>query len=326
MRRDGRASVALADFDPAVTTERLVHGLRRAVSDLGRRGAVVAVSGGIDSAVVAALCARALEPRRVLLLRLPEQVDGNRSALLGLELAARLGTPTREEAIGPVLSALGCYSQQGEAVQAVFPDYQPGWPFKLVRSRPGRSPTYFSLVIERPDGRREARRMPTAAYRLMLSATNEKQRVRTLISYTWADRLHAVVAGTPNLLEFDQGFFVKGGDGLSDVKPIAGMYKQQVYALGRHLQLPAAILGRQPTTETFSLPQSQEEFYFGYPLEQMDLLLWGERHGVPVDELAARGRLSREEVLAGYAEVVRRRTATAYLHAAPVLLDATQPV
>ena len=326
MRRDGRASVALADFDPAVATERLVHGLRRAVSELGRRGAVVAVSGGIDSAVVAALCARALEPRRVLLLRLPEQVDGNRSSLLGLELAARLGTPTREEAIGPVLSALGCYSQQDEAVQAVFPDYQPGWPFKLVRSRPGRSPTYFSLVVERPDGRRESRRMPTAAYRLLLSATNEKQRVRTLISYTWADRLHAVVAGTPNLLEFDQGFFVKGGDGLSDVKPIAGMYKQQVYALGRHLQLPAAILGRQPTTETFSLPQSQEEFYFGYPLEQMDLLLWGERHGVPVDELAARGRLSREEVLAGYAEVVRRRTATAYLHAAPVLLDATQPV
>ncbi|MCW2668740.1 MAG: synthetase [Frankiales bacterium] len=326
MRRDGRASVALTDFDSAVTTERLVHGLRRAVSELGRRGAVVAVSGGIDSAVVAALCARALEPRRVLLLRLPEQVDGNRSSLLGLELAARLGTPTREEAIGPVLSALGCYSQQDEAVQAVFPDHQPGWPFKLVRSRPGRSPTYFSLVIERPDGRRESRRMPTAAYRLLLSATNEKQRVRTLISYTWADRLHAVVAGTPNLLEFDQGFFVKGGDGLSDVKPIAGMYKQQVYALGRHLQLPAAILGRQPTTETFSLPQSQEEFYFGYPLEQMDLLLWGERHGVPVDELAARGRLSREEVLAGYAEVVRRRTATAYLHAAPVLLDATQPV
>ncbi|MCU1602206.1 MAG: synthetase [Frankiales bacterium] len=313
------------DFDAEVVTERLVAGIRRAVRDLGRRGAVVAVSGGVDSGVVAALCARALEPHRVLLLRLPEATSGNRSSLLGLELAARLGTPTREEPIGPALAALGCYAQQDEAVRAVFHDYQPGWPFKLVRSRPNGSPTVFSLVVERPGGRREARRMPAAAYRLLLSATNTKQRIRTVVSYTWADRLHAAVAGTPNLVEYDQGFFVKGGDGLSDVKPIAGMYKQQVYALARHLRLPEAIAGRAPTTETFSLHQSQEEFYFGFPMAQMDLILWGERHGIAVNELAARGRMSREDVALGYAEVVRRRTATAYLHAAPVLLDDVAP-
>jgi NAD+ synthase len=322
--RVARLSAVLRDFDVGAVTDRLVAGIQESVTTLGRRGAVVAVSGGIDSAVVAALCARALQPRRVLLLRLPEQVDGNRSSLLGLELAARLGTATREQPIGPALEALGCYDQQDQAVQAVFPDYEPGWPFKLVRSRPNGSPTYFSLVLERPDGRRESRRLPSEAYRVLLSATNLKQRIRTVVSYTWADRLHAVVAGTPNLLEYDQGFFVKGGDGLSDVKPIAGLYKQQVYALGHHLRLPEAILSRQPTTETYSLPQSQEEFYFGFPLERMDLLVWGERHGVPPEELAGMALMTTAEVAAGYAEVVRRRTATAYLHAPPVLLDGSE--
>jgi NAD+ synthase len=151
-----------------------------------------------------------------------------------------------------------------------------------------------------------------------------KQRVRALLTYTWADRLHYAVAGTPNLLEFDQGFFVKGGDGLADLKPIAGLYKWQVYALARWLELPAEIVQRQPTTETFSLPQSQEEFYFGHPLEQMDLLLWGERHGVEASDLALHTQLPARTVETAYAEIRRRRSATAYLHAPPLMVDAAE--
>ncbi|MGB8650062.1 MAG: NAD(+) synthase [Mycobacteriales bacterium] len=307
-------------FDPAATAQQLQRGIVRAISGLRRRGAVVAVSGGVDSGVVAALCARALGPDRVMLLRLPEHELSEHSSDLGLQLAHQLGTPTHEQSISPALEALGCYAQQRDAVRMVFPDYQPDWRFKLVRSPPTGGIIVFSLVVQRPDGGTETRRMPPEAYRLLLSATNAKQRLRTLISYTWADRLHAAVAGTPNLLEYDQGFFVKGGDGLADLKPIAGLYKQQVYALARHLRLPEGIAGRAPTTETFSLAQSQEEFYFGHPAEQMDLLVWGERSGVPVDELAARSGLAPEQVEAGYQEVVRRREATAYLHAPAVLL------
>src|SRR5262249_19666359 len=146
----------------------------------------------------------------------------------------------------------------------------------------------FSLVVERPDGSTEERVLPSAAYRALIAATNMKQRVRKLIEYTWADQLGYAVIGTPNLLEFDQGFFVKGGDGLADVKPIAHPYKPRVYALAAALGLPDAIARRAPTTETFSLPQTQEEFYFGHPYERMDLLVWGRDGDVPAGELAAR--------------------------------------
>jgi NAD+ synthase len=145
--------------------------------------------------------------------------------------------------------------------------------------------------------------------------------VRKLIEYTWADQLGYAVIGTPNLLEFDQGFFVKGGDGLADVKPIAHLYKTQVYALARALGLPEAIASRAPTTETFSLPQTQEEFYFGHPYERMDLLVWGRDGGVAPDALAPQVGLDTAEVEAAYWEIDRRRVATRYLHAPAVTLQ-----
>ena len=316
-----RRAVGPPALDLEATAERLQRGIASATVSLGRRGAVVAVSGGIDSSVVAALCARALGPDHTTLLRLPERGLGEYSSDLALRLAHQLGTATHEQCISPALDALGCYAQQDQALRQVFSEYEPGWPYKLVRSRPTGALTVFSLVLERPNGTQESRRVPAEAYRLLLSATNAKQRLRTLISYTWADRLHAAVVGTPNLLELDQGFFVKGGDGLADLKPIAGLYKQQVYALGRYLGLPAAITDRSPTTETFTLAQSQDEFYFGYPLEQMDLLLWGEKQGIAPRDLALGSDLTVAQVVAGYAEVARRRVATDYLHRAPVLLE-----
>jgi len=302
--------------------EQLGAEIRGAVRRLGRRGAVVGVSGGVDSGVVAALCARALGPGRVLCLRMPERDVGDDSSDLGLQLAESLGCATVEESITASLEGLGCYRRRDAAIRQVFPDYDPTWRHKLVRSAATGGMIVFSLVVERPGGEQERRRMPAGPYRELLAATNMKQRVRKLMEYTWADNLGYAVAGTANLLEHDQGFFVKGGDGLADFKPIAGLYKQQVFALARHLGLPEAIAGRAPTTETFSLPQSQEEFYFGHPHERMDLLVWGERHAVPADELAGPAGVAPEAVATAYAEIARRRAATAYLHAPALVADA----
>lgn len=307
--------------DTEAFIDDLAGKLAVAVRELGRRGAVVAVSGGVDSGVVAALSARALGPERVMLLRLPERDVGDSSSDLGLELAEQLGCATVEVPITGALEALGCYSQRDEAIRKVFPDYEPSWRHKLVRSPASGGMIVFSVVIERPDGTTDRRRMPGGPYRELLAATNMKQRVRKLLEYTWADRLHYAVMGTPNLLEYDQGFFVKGGDGLADVKPIAGLYKSQVYALAHALGLPDGIANRSPTTETFSLPQTQEEFYFGHPYERMDLLVRGHDDGTSAVELAPDVGLTPEEVEAAYGEIERRRVATEYLHAPAVLLD-----
>jgi NAD+ synthase len=308
-----------SDFDPAATAERLAEATAAAVRDLGRRGAVVAVSGGVDSGVCAAVAVKGLGPEHVLCLRLPEKDVGDSSSDLGLELAEMLGARTEEFPITAALEGLGCYEARDQAIRAVFPDYEPSWRHKLVRSAPSGGMIVFSLVVERPDGTEERRRMPPAAYRDLLAATNMKQRVRKLVEYTWADRLGYAVIGTPNLLEYDQGFFVKGGDGLADVKPIAGLYKSEVYALARELGLPEGIAGRSPTTETFSLPQSQEEFYFGHPYDRMDALMRGHREGVAPAELAPSVDLEAEEVQAAYAEIERRREATRYLHAPAIV-------
>jgi NAD+ synthase len=308
-------------FDAGACLDELTAATAAAVRDLGRRGAVVAVSGGVDSGVVAAICARALGPKHVLCLRLPERDAGSRSSQLALELSRRLGAATEEEEITDALEALGCYRQRDEAIAAVFPDYQPTWRHKLVRSPPSGGMIVFSVVVELPGGEVRKERLPPDAYRRLIAATNMKQRVRKLVEYSWADRLGYAVVGTPNLLEYDQGFFVKGGDGLADVKPIAGLYKGQVYALARELDLPEEITSRSPTTETFSLAQSQEEFYFGYPVETMDLLLWGRREGIPADEIAARAGLGADEVRTGWAEIDRRREATRYLHAPAVIVE-----
>jgi NAD+ synthase len=310
-----------ADFDADRAIERLCAGITEAVRGLGRRGAVVAVSGGVDSGVVAGLCCRALGPKHVMLLRMPERDAGDASSDLGHELAEALGAPSEEVPITGALEALGCYRQRDEAIRKVFPDYEPDWRHKLVRSEPSGGMIVFSVVVERPDGTTDRRRMPPGPYRELLAATNMKQRVRKLLEYTWADRLGYAVMGTPNLLEFDQGFFVKGGDGLADVKPAARVYKGQMYELARALALPDGVAGARPTTDTFSLPQTQEEFYFGWPYEQMDLLVWGREGDVDPADLAPMVGLGPEEVEVAYAEIDRVRVATAYLHAPAVVLD-----
>ena len=307
------------DLAAPARLERLVDGTAEAIRQLGRRGAVVAVSGGVDSGVAAAICARALGPERVLCLRMPERDVGSGSSDLGLELARALGTATEEQPITGALEALGCYQRRDEAIRSVFPEYEPSWRHKLVRSPPTGGVIVFSLVVRRPDGSEDTRRMPSDAYRALLAATNMKQRVRKLIEYTWADRLGYAVVGTPNLLEFDQGFFVKGGDGLADVKPIARLYKTQVYELARALGLPEGIATRHPTTETFSLAQTQEEFFFGHPYDRMDLLLWGHANRVPAADLASRAGITPEAVEVAYGEIERRRVATHYLHAAAIV-------
>jgi NAD+ synthase len=131
------------------------------------------------------------------------------------------------------------------------------------------------------------------------------------------------VVGTANRLEYDQGFFVKMGDSAADIKPIAHLYKTQVYQLGEYLGLPKEICTRTPTTDTYSLPQTQEEFYFSLPYEKMDICLYGKNKELPLEEVAAVAGITPEQVERVYEHIEQKRKTTRYLHLTPRLI---QPV
>jgi NAD+ synthase len=311
-------------LDAEATAARLADGLRGAVRRFRRRGVVVAVSGGIDSACVLALATRALGPERIHALFLPERDSSPESTALGERLCDALGVASRTlHDIAPVLEAVGCYRERDEAVRSVFPDFVPSMRWKMVlggdRVASG-SLSFFSVVVELPGGATRTFRLPPDAYLRVLAATNFKQRTRKMLEYFHADRLHYVVAGTPNRLEYDQGFFVKLGDGAADVKPIATLYKTQVYALARHLGVIPDILAREPTTDTYSLPQGQDEFYFSVDHRTLDLLLWAKDHGVSAEDAAPVVGLAPDRVRHAYDDIEQKRRATEYLHAAPVVL------
>lgn len=302
----------------------LAQRLRDSVlSTLKRRGVVVAVSGGVDSACVAALATRALGPERVHALLLPERESSDESLALGEELCRALNIPWTTVDIAPVLSALGCYAARDASVRSVFPAFSPEMPWKIVLNGDRLNSdalNVFHIVVQAADGEHKVR-LPPRAYLEIVAATNFKQRVRAMLSYYHADRLVFAVAGTPNRVEFDQGFFVKVGDGAADVKPIAGLYKSQVVALAAHLGVPLSIVQRPPTTDTFSLAQSQEDFYFQVPYRTLDLLLWAKNNDVPLDECARALDLSTTQVQRVWNDITQKRRTTAYLHASPLLLE-----
>jgi NAD+ synthase len=290
---------------------------------LQRKGAVLGLSGGIDSSVVAALCARALGNERVLGLLMPERESSGDSSRLGQLLADFLHIEVITEDITPVLEAAGCYRRRDEAIRTLVPDYGRDHKCKLITADVTRGARYAlpSLIVESPDGTQQKVRLTARAYLAIVAASNFKQRVRKMMEYFHADRLQYAVAGTPNRVEYDQGFFVKNGDGAADLKPIAHLYKSQVYQLAEHYQLPAEIRQRPSTTDTFSLPQSQEEFYFSMPLHHFDLCLYGKNHRLSADEIAAATGLTEEQVAAAYNSIESKRLATAYLHHRPLLVE-----
>jgi NAD+ synthase len=311
-------------IDAARETERIAAAVRQDVTaGLRRRGAVVGLSGGIDSSVVAALCVRALGPERVFGLLMPERDSSDDALRLGRMLCEVLGIEHAVEDVEPALDGLGCYDRQREAIRTAFPDYGDGWRCKLVLPSllEGERLNITRLTVSDPAGNQETRRLSPAAYLQLVAATNFKQRVRTSMEYYHADRLNYAVAGTPNRLEYDQGFFVKGGDGLADVKPIAHLYKTQVYALAEHMGVPAEIRVRPPTTDTFSMAQTQEEFYFSLPYREMDLCLWAHEHRVAAAEAAAVLGLQPAQVERVYRDIEAKRRVARYLHHPPILVD-----
>lgn len=313
------------DLDIEQETNRLVEGLRQSVHQtLRRQGAVLGISGGIDSSVVLALCVRAFGPERVVALMLPEGESSPDSELLAQMLAEHYGLQTViKEDISGALEGFGCYQRRNEAIQRLFPDFGAGWGAKIAL--PGNlleqdTLNIFYLTVTNPAGETFTKRLPPSEYYQIVAASNFKQRSRMSMLYYHAELRNYAVIGTPNKNEHLLGFFVKQGDGGTDISPISHLFKTQVYQLAQYLDVPEEIQRRTPTSDTYPGGSTQEEFFFRLPFDILDTIWFGFEHGVSNQEIAQGLNLSIEQVERVVADIVRKQRTTAYLRMPTITL------
>jgi NAD+ synthase len=314
------------EIDPAAETERIVIFLRDTVRHAMRRhGAVVGISGGVDSSVVLALAAKAFGPERVAALMLPERESDPESERLAREAARRFGVDPLREDMTPALEGFGCYRRRDEAIRRVFPEYDPGAGDKARITLPQGlleqdGFNLSSLTVVGRDGTASSRTPGRSEYLQTVAASNFKQRSRMAMLYYHAESKHFAVVGTANRNEHDQGFFVKFGDGGADVQPIVHLFKTQVYRLAAFLGVPEEITRRAPTSDTYAAGSTQEEFFFRLPFATMDLLWSAQERNVPIEDVARESGLTAEQVRRAFRDFERKRRTTEYLRMVPATL------
>jgi NAD+ synthase len=320
----------ILNIDPARETERIVSFLQQKVRQTMRRhGGVVGISGGIDSAVVLALSVRAFGPQKVVAVMMPDKDSDPLSEKLARELAARYGVEPLLENLTEALEGFDCYRRRDDAIRRVYPQYDAakGYKAKIVLPQDlleAGTLNVFSVAIITPDGKEETRALPPREMLEIVAASNLKQRSRMSMLYFHAEARQFAVIGTANKNEHGQGFFVKYGDGGVDVHAIAHLFKTQVYQLARYLGVPEGIQKRTPTTDTYSAPCDQQEFFYRLPFETMDLLWHSKERQIPVSEVARGMGLTEVQVQRGFDDIGRKERTTEFLRLNPPMMDAPQ--
>lgn len=310
------------NIEPAKEFEKISSKLKEdVIKKLKKRGAVVGISGGIDSSVVLAICARTFGSDRVLGVMMPENDSNPDSLNLAKKLSAKFNTKYVVENMTDALAGFGCYKRRDDAIKDVFPEYNNSYKAKITLPAnllEKESLNVFQLTIIAPDGKTKSERLPLKEYLQIVAASNFKQRSRMSMLYYHAESRNYAVIGTGNKNEHEQGFFVKYGDGGADIKPIAHLFKTQVFQLADYLEVPEEIRKRTPTTDTYSAEQTQEEFFFRVPFGILDRIWFGWEQGIPSKKIAEVLELTEENVDSIIRDTQRKIRTTEYLRMEPL--------
>jgi NAD+ synthase len=316
--------VDVLDLDCTREAERISAFISKWVSSTRREGAVIGLSGGVDSALASELCVKALGPERVLGLVLPEKESNPISREYALKQAGKLGIRTEVIDITPVLETFGVYEKRDAVVRKHIPEFGDGSKLKIslppdILARDAFN--VFTLTVSDGQGRTKTARLGKDALNGIVAATDVKHRIRMAHLYYHAERNNYLVCGTTNKSEVIQGFFVKYGDGGVDLEPLAHLYKTQVYRLSDRLGVIPEIIARAPSPDTFSIPVSDEEFFFRMPYDKLDLLLYAWEHRVPADTACRIMGLSEEQVRRAFRDFASKHAATELVRIPPPTLS-----
>jgi len=314
-------SKTVLDLDPSFEISRISDFIRlMTFKNFKRKGAVIGLSGGIDSALVAELCVQALGKDKVLGMLLPEKESNPISLEYGQKQAENLGIQTVTVEITKQLESLNLYERRNAVIKRIFPEYNELYKFHVTLPQNLLEKdriNYYSITIEDRNGARQNRRVSGSDWLEISACQNIKQRMRMIQLYYFSEKNNYIVAGTTNKAETIQGFFLKFGDGGVDIEPIGHLYKTQVYTLAEHLGVIEEIIARSPSPDTYSLPVTDKEFYFCLDYELLDLLLYGYENNVSPDQIAATLDLKEEQINRVFKDFKAKERATWHLREMP---------
>ena len=302
---------------------RISQFIEKHVKSMRKNGIIVGLSGGIDSALTAALCVEAVGKENVYGLVLPEKDSNNMSAIYAEKEAERLGIKTKKIEITPTLEAFGTYEKRDAVIKSIFPEYNNEYKFKIsLPQELLQKDTFniFTITIEEKDGNIKSARLKKDDLNGIVAATDTKQRMRMMHLYYYAELKNYLVCGTTNKSEVLQGFFVKYGDGGVDIEPLAHLYKMQVYQLAKYLEVIGEIIKRKPCPDTFTCNVSDEEFYFRIPYDTLDLLLYAWENNVSISKVCEVMDLKEEQVKRALRDFISKYNATKHLRQLPPIL------
>ena len=312
-------------IDPARELERLSKFFVEQMNIVFRRkGVIVGLSGGIDSTCVATIAVRAVGKEKAVGLVLPETESNPVSSEYAIKHAQTLGIEHRRINITPTVDSVVQYKWRDEYIQDLIPEYKAGYKYNITLPTDlleRDSYSFYLLQVQMPDGETKKKRLNIEQFRTITSFANIKIRARMLHLYAEAERRNLLVIGTTNRTEFLLGDFCKYGDGGTDIEPITYLYKNQIYQLTDYLNVIPEIVNRQPSPDTFSLPVSDQEFFFRIPFDKLDYLLYAWEHKVTVIDAAKVLNISKDAVERAYKDFTAKNRTTTHLRNLPSTLD-----